>query len=89
MRAYAQYLDEDKGLSGLTIKRNKTVVYDFLMEQFGKGPIIFKKITQNKLLKYISSYNHKKHFSKKGIQANVSALRSFLRKRSTKYIPII
>jgi len=78
VQTYAQYLDEDKGLCDLTIKRNKAVVHDFLIEQFGKRQVIFSRITQNKLLKYISSYNHKKHFSKNGIQVNVSALRSFL-----------
>ena len=36
-QAYVKYLDEDKGLSPLTIIRNKNVVHDFLCKQFGKN----------------------------------------------------
>jgi site-specific recombinase XerD len=76
-QAYAQHLDEDKGLCASTIKRNKGVVHEFLTRQFGKERVIFSKITQNKILTYLSS--NKKYQNPKGIQINASCLRSFLR----------
>jgi len=76
-QAYAQHLDEDKGLCASTIKRNKGVVYEFLTRQFGKERVIFSKITQNKVLSYLSS--NKKYQNPKGVQINASCLRSFLR----------
>lgn len=76
-QAYVQYLDEDKGLCASTIKRNKGIVHEFLTEQFGKGRVCFSKITQNKILTYLS-YN-KKHKNPKSIQLTASAFRSFLR----------
>ncbi len=76
-QAFAQYLEEDKGLCALSIQRNKCAVHEFLTEHFGKGRVIFSKITQNKILNYLSS--NKKHLSPKSIQLKASCIRSFLR----------
>jgi len=77
VQAYAQHLDEDKGLCATTIKRNVFIIYEFLTEQFGKSRVIFSNITRDNILTYLSS--NKKNRSKKSIQVSASVFRSFLR----------
>ena len=78
VQAYRQYLDEDKGLSDSTIKRNTAVLYNFLIDQFGKSQVILAKITRNKILKYISSNSNMKRYCSKTVQTIASVIRSFL-----------
>jgi site-specific recombinase XerD len=76
LHSYGQYLYEDKGLCDLTIKRNKAVLHNFLIDQFGKSQLIPSEITRNKILKYIVS--NTKRYNNKSIQIIASVIRSFL-----------
>ncbi|MBS0349757.1 MAG: tyrosine-type recombinase/integrase [Proteobacteria bacterium] len=77
IQSYIKYLDEDKGLSALTITRNKRFIYDFLYKNFGKNKFTPKKITQSLILLYIIKF--KERHAVRNLQVMVSILRSFLR----------
>lgn len=76
-QAYTKYLDEDKGLCASTIKKNKKIIFDFLLKLFGKTKFNSQKITQNTILTHIRKF--KKYHELKNIRVMVSAIRSFLR----------
>ena len=62
---FARYLTEEKGLADSTVNREKDVVRQFLLKQFGQQTLCFQDLTQSSLLTYISNsrqrYSSKKH----------------------------
>ncbi|MEA3482497.1 MAG: site-specific integrase [Pseudomonadota bacterium] len=96
MQEFACYLTEEKGLADSTVNREKDVVRQFLLKQFGQQTLCFQNLTQSSLLAYIS--NSRKHYSSKNTQLIASILRTFLhflvvngkiKSEFTRYIPSI
>ena len=65
IQEFARYLTEEKGLADSTVNREKDVVRQFLLKQFGQQTLCFQDLTQSSLLTYISNsrqrYSSKKH----------------------------
>ena len=96
IQEFACYLTEEKGLADSTVNREKDVVRQFLLKQFGQQPLCFQDLTRSSLLTYIS--NSRKHYSSKNTQLIASILRTFLqflmvngkiKSEFTRYIPSI
>jgi site-specific recombinase XerD len=96
IQEFARYLTEEKGLADSTVNREKDVIRQFLLKQFGQQPLCFQDLTRSSLLTYIS--NSHKHYSSKNTQLIASILRTFLHflvlngkieSEFTRYIPSI
>ena len=74
---FAQYLQQERGLSQATIENYLPTVRRFLNERFHKKKIIFKKLCAQDISKFILCYAHT--MSPGRAKMMVNALRSFFR----------
>jgi len=76
LEEFALYLVEEKGLTHSTIKREKGIIRQFLLKQFGKQTVHLEELSRSSLLAYIN--NSYKQYSSKNTQLIASVLRTFL-----------
>jgi site-specific recombinase XerD len=74
---YEEYLRTERGLSRLTLRRYWFVLRAFLGQRFGDGPLRLVKLTADDVTRFLLRQPPCR--TSKGVQLQVSALRSFLR----------
>jgi integrase/recombinase XerD len=75
--SFAQYLQQERGLSQVTIDNYLPTIRRFLTERFHKRKIIFKKLCARDVSKFVLRYAHT--MSPGRAKTMVNALRSFFR----------
>src|SRR6266508_813365 len=75
LRRYQEHLRSDRGLVTTTIVGYKTFIHKFLLERFGKGPLLFAELRASDISDFI--LRHAPTMSPRRAQLMTTAFRSF------------
>ena len=76
-REFAQYLDQERGLSGATIRQQVSLARRFLSESFGSDPIELRDLGPDHVRQF--SLRHAQRLKRRTTQTVLSMLKGFLR----------
>jgi len=77
LRRYQEHLRSERGLVTTTIVGYKTFIHKFLLERFGKGPLLFAELRASDISDFI--LRHAPTMSPRRAQLMTTAFRSFFR----------
>ena len=74
---FGQYLQDQRGLAATTIKRYRTVAWQFLHERFGRDAVDLRALRAVDAIEFVQ--RRAKHMQPPALKGVVNAMRSFLR----------
>lgn len=77
VRAFENYLSEERRLSEASLYRSRQVVRQFLEKRFGSRPVMLEEIRQGDISRFVLDYTDK--YSRASAKLMVTGLRSFFR----------